>query len=504
MEEYDLTRNDAGGDGARGRLAASNSAALMASNLLSRVFSVALLLVISRTLGEEVFGEYQLLLYFLMIFGFFCDMGLGTLVIREVGRHPERAQSYLSNTVVLMGVFGVVFAGLVVAVIALLGYSWSFILLALAGSLSILFLAEINALSAVINGLEWMRVPAFWQVVNKFAGLLLGVGAVLAGFGLPGLVVAYVLGSFVQLVGLLWSRRGLGLRLFKGYAPRLLWPLFREALPFALLGAVSLVYARLDMILLERLGPGGLAEVGYYAGALRLLEFFTFIPISVMLAVMPMMSQAYLHERPAMWHQYRVVVRLMAVVSFPLAVLCTLEGTEIVVLLYGASFAPAGAVMPWLAWAVFTAFLDLPALNIIKNSRRIWWFLVYVCGITVVSITLNAWVIPRWGFQGAAWVNLGTKVVDLLAFTLFLRLIARGPIGLVRVCSRPFLAALAMGLSVGLLREWSVLLTAPLGTAVYLAVLVAVGGIGAEERVLFRRLTDRLRGAARTPDDTTG
>ncbi|MEA1894005.1 MAG: oligosaccharide flippase family protein [Euryarchaeota archaeon] len=99
-----------------------NTAALFAAQFTVAILSLALAIVIARSLGDVIFGKYSFALAFASIFAVFSELGYNTLLIRDVARDKSQASKYLSNVLLMRAfLFPVIFASIVVTV-NVLGY----------------------------------------------------------------------------------------------------------------------------------------------------------------------------------------------------------------------------------------------------------------------------------------------------------------------------------------------------------------------------------------------
>ena len=59
---------------------------MAASNTLAKVFSFAFVIYATHTLGPGLMGDYNAVLGFVGLFGIMSDLGLSTLVLRDVSQ----------------------------------------------------------------------------------------------------------------------------------------------------------------------------------------------------------------------------------------------------------------------------------------------------------------------------------------------------------------------------------------------------------------------------------
>ena len=99
-----------------------NTALLIALRIANPLISMVLIGLMSRRLGPEGVGAYNLLLGFFFIVHDVTTLGLNPLVTREVSRSPNQALSYLCSAVLLGGAVSLLGAGGLVSAIHFADY----------------------------------------------------------------------------------------------------------------------------------------------------------------------------------------------------------------------------------------------------------------------------------------------------------------------------------------------------------------------------------------------
>src|SRR5574341_107572 len=71
------------------------------SLLINRIGQIILLIFIARLTGAQGLGAYTLALSLVAVFGIITDLGLNSLIVREVATNKKLASKYLGNVSVL-------------------------------------------------------------------------------------------------------------------------------------------------------------------------------------------------------------------------------------------------------------------------------------------------------------------------------------------------------------------------------------------------------------------
>ena len=178
------------------------------------------------------------------------------------------------------------------------------------------------------------------------------------------------------------------------------WGLLRESAPMAATILLVLLFMKLDQIMLAAFV--GFRELGIYAAAVRLVDLWNFIPMAVMPSLYP--AIAALRQRDE--GEYLRFLRRLLAAFFLLAVAVVLvnalAGKALLGLLFGPEYVAAAPAL-WI--------LSLSTVFHYSSFIRAQWLLIehkviynpVAAGLGVALLAaLNALLIPRFGFVGAA------------------------------------------------------------------------------------------------------
>jgi O-antigen/teichoic acid export membrane protein len=268
-----------------------NATYLFSARFVNALSIMALILIISRRLGPDIFGGYSFLNAVIMTGVVIANFGLDTLMVREVSRDPLLGKQYLasvlgfkviSSLVVMIGVFALFRYFLDdKAMIRLLAV---FSIVICLNSLSQSFWYYGDAFqkfqfhAALWASLNVIKVPLVWFFISIEQDLTMVVYA---------LIIAETISLIIS--GCLIRRRFklvLGNLFFKSI-PILL----KKVWPLAVVFILSAIYFRIDMMMLEVMK--GEKAVGIYSASYKLVEFLSIIPGTVTIAALPGLTTDY-------------------------------------------------------------------------------------------------------------------------------------------------------------------------------------------------------------------
>lgn len=463
----------------RTRGAAANVTVTAVAHVLGKVSTLAWIIVAARTLSQDDFGTFNLALAIALLVSAAVEWGFDAVLVQQASRDPERLSVYHSRAVaweMLVGAPVFTAAGIVVWLTSDSSARTALLLVLVAVFIE-LWTDTSRASSAAARN---QAGTATALVVQRFATACLAIPALLLGFGLVGLAVAflvsYVIGWGASLVAVrridvrfrmsLVDRRGM-----RDFVSRT-WAIGASAL-------VLMALFRIDTILLAAFTDD--AAVATYSAAYRLLETALFLAFSITGALVPLMAAADAGPR-----RVREVMEsgltVMGAAYLPFAAVCLVDAAGVLDLLYGGNYGEESAgALRWLSLAPLAfgiAYLSNGGLTAVCRSGGL---LVGSVVATAVNVGLNLIIIPRYAGTGAAFVTTLSYFVQAAIVLAFLG----------RASERIRLAPALVDSAVASVIYALVLLALPLPALVE----IVLGGLvyaGVWVALLHRRDPDRL------------
>lgn len=478
---------------------AKNALTPMLLSLLNRAIDMAFAMLYLRVLAPEKAGRYQFAMNFIGYFETALLFGLGTLLTREISKHRDKANDYVSNSTVLRLLLWLILLPVLGA--AVYGYvRFSGLSGDTVAAIAFFFVALIpslvsDAFTSVFYANEKMEYPAAITSVTTIMRVTLGSLALLLGYGFVGMAAA----TLVVNLGTALILGVLATRMF--FRPTLEFDasfaggMARESLPLMLNNLLSRVFFQVDVLLLRPLR--GDVEVGYYGAAYRYIRALDIIPSYFTMAIFPLISRFAESSHDSLTRAYILSVKLLVMVALPVAVGTTFIARELILILAGAEYLPHAVIaLQLLIWYMPVGFINsVTHYVLIAINQQRFLTKAFVLG-AAFNILTNLLLIPRYGYMAAAAVTALSEVVLFIPFYYCVRKNLT-TLPWIAVFGRPAIAAGLMAAGMWLLRSATVLLTIPLAAAIYLVALVALGtfrqpDVGLVLQLLPTRLRQRL------------
>ena len=367
---------------------------------------VALLII--RLVGAERYGEYALILSFLVIAEWVVDFGVLDIGVREVSRHPDRQQVLLRAVTILTSAQAVIAYASLAIVINVLGYSERMIKAGLLGGASLLIYA-----SVVIYRVHFrtrMRIEE--DVAAEVIGVLTLVSLVTAaGFAESTIEVfmgCYLLSRIVHASTVLYlgrKRYRLGVR---GVTRTDLTSLLSQAVPLGIGGLLYTLNENMIAIVLSKFAS--LNSVAEYQYALRFVLPIVMVVQSLNVAFFPVLSRTWNSDRADFRATQQNAIEASVLVGSGLFCLVN-AGAEFLLGLAGPDFVASSLVFRLMSCLVLLQVLTLPVTPLIVIAggvHKVLW-------LTAILVTAQflglLWLVPTYGTLGAVTAYLGVKLI---------------------------------------------------------------------------------------------
>lgn len=501
--------------GGAARRVALNAFNPFAAQVFTKVLMLVYGIVQFRLVDGNLLGGYILATIIFSYTGTISEWGLGTLLARDVARshisgtEHESARIFGQTLAIRLGISLLLFlpVGIYVAwQVTDLQTTWAIAVL----TLSLLPSAFSGSVTAVLYGHERMSLPAIVAVVTAVVNVAIGIGALVLGLGVIGLAGAALITTVITaIVFFVIARREypelLGPTLFRidTKAMRLLliagWPLMLNALLVGL-------FFRADQFIIE--ASSSQLEVARYEAAYRFLNnFVLLITPAITLALFPRMARHAIADRPRLSYEYTFALKALLLLSVPIIALTVWFAPLLITIVTGGKtgYLPYSAV----ALQILIFFLPFSFLNgltqyvlIALDKQRL---ITVAFAVTVIfNVAANLVLVPWLGINGAAIATVLSEIVLLGPFVWWVRS-DLGPVPLLSLAWRPFVAGLAVALLGWLLlpvaQSWQSTITdfiiylaiGALLAAVYLGVALALRPFTAPELNTLRAAVKRGR-----------
>jgi len=398
---------------------AKNTIAIGIGRLVSPLFNLILVIYIARVLGNEPFGIYSFTLNYLVIFQSVASLGFAYFIPREVAIRREDANRYLVNGCLIELVSALMFMSCMILVAFALGYPEDTMVAVTVASFALLPSTINVTFEAIYVSFERVEAVALVSLAESALKVALSLALLMNGYGIVAVFIVIVLSRVAAtlLHTMIVHRHFFRLRFDLDLA--FCRKMVRAALVFGLIDLLAYVFIKIDIVMISKMR--GMADVGLYSAAWKILEVFFLIPGSFIAIIIPIYSRIYVRSREHFQGLIEISVRVLWIILFPMALWVFFYAEDLIQLIFGPNYTESILALKILIWSIipFAADSVLGKALIAGGLQKadVW---ILAMG-TVGNIVLNIYLIPRYGICGASGATGISILLTLLLKNFFLR-----------------------------------------------------------------------------------
>lgn len=390
------------------RKIASNTGVQVLGRILSGLLAIFTISAVLQAFGAELQGRYMLAMAFAQFVSTIADFGLGAYLVRAISSGNTLAKEGMTFRFYTAIPFYIT----AVIVSLFLPYDQPTREAIWVALISAFMISMNNTLVVYYQAKLKMHIPVFSEVVNKVVVFALTAAVIALALPFIWSVVVVVVGAMVNfLINFIVGRKDLP------YTPKAEWSswkeIIKETLPLWVVSVLILIYFRIDTLLLSVLplpnGQNNLVEVGYYSTAYKLLELLIAIPMMFYGAVLPVLVAAQ-GDSLKLRNIISKALQVSLFISLPISVFVFMNSRGIIDLFFP-NYEPAAAALSILIWAFLLSAISTGFyFSTISQGQQRRLVRPYLLA-TAVNVILNIWLIPIYGFYGAAWATVITELL---------------------------------------------------------------------------------------------
>jgi PST family polysaccharide transporter len=383
----------------------SNIGWLGSDRIIRMLGAVLIGTLVARYLGPDQFG---LLNYGLAIYGLFniiSNLGLDSLVVRDIALDSSREPQILGTAFVLKAVASVVTTVAAIVAARILDPHNRVLVIIVA----LISFASISQALDVIDFFFQAHTRSRYTVMPRTGVFVAASLAKLVAVFMHASLLAF---AWIAALEVLFAELGLVFAYFRyrRIFPRWNWDLKQakglmvESWPLLVSGVMVMIYMRTDQILLGRLSS--MAAVGNYSAAIRFSEIWYAIPVIVTTSVMPRILKTRDADPKRYYARLQTFYESMILISVLVTIGTLVLGPTMIHLLYGSRYSSAASILSIHIWTgIFVSVGSVGSQQYVHEKITSSQMLRTLLGATA-NVILNLLWIPRWGGVGSAMATL--------------------------------------------------------------------------------------------------
>ena len=385
-----------------------NTSALFGAHLIGRLGALVITIwLMPRYFTENELGGFFVAIALTNLIASLTELGINNPLVREMTLKLSDTRHYLGNSLLVRLVLSIVAFILMIVSAIVLGYEPIILTMILYLGLSEIVNSIAQLYRAVFRAHEEMKYEAWTVVAERGTYVLVGGTAILLGYGIISVCKVMLIASGINLLLSIGYTRYRFTPLGFDPSRKIVVTIMQQALPFAVGNLFNLLYFRIDAIMLSKLSPDGLDANTWYGLAYSIVNALTTLPGAFMMGAMfPILSRLYVNEPDRLSHAYTFSVRWMVICAVPLAVGLSIISHDLTAVLFPKYTADVlskiGTGLQWLSATGGMVFLTTVVLAVLRAADKRAVFSVIMGMTTLLNISLNYFLIPRYSHIGAA------------------------------------------------------------------------------------------------------
>lgn len=397
---------------------AFNSLVLILGNFTNAALVFVLSVVVGRALGVAEFGRYSLALAWALSLGLFADLGLATLLTRDLARQPGATASYLMTSSLIKSVVSIV-CMVMLWVAAPYTSSDATTVIAIRLAVPLIWINSLySSLTAIFRAFQRMMPILVLNVGTLLLQIVFSLALIARGGHAAELVGVAVVVQAAQLAA------AFGIFLLRYRLPpdpslifnlsALARQMLRDTIPFAIAGLLGALQLRANVLMLGSIqGDRG---VGLFGAASRWTEVAKMGPNGFFGALFPALSSLAAKDTAELERTFRRAERAMLFFGIIGAPLLYLAAPVLIRATYGDAFSDAVPVLQILGWQIVPYLWNgIMGLYLYALGDEHFVNAISTAGI-IVLVTTGVPLVMNWGASGAAIAALLSEAAMTVLF----------------------------------------------------------------------------------------
>ena len=377
---------------------------------LIRMFSMLFVGIwVARYLGPESFGLLSFAQSLVFLFTAFATLGMDSVVVRELVRNEHLYQKIV-GTAFAIKLLGAI---LVIPVVASAAYfisdDFETILVVFILASAIIF-QSFNVIDYYFQSKVLSKYVSITNLVSLGISSVIKITLIINNASLSYFAFVAVFDSLVVAIGLIYffSKR----TEHKILQWELDWNtakwLLLQSWPLMLSGLVVSLYMKVDQVMIKVMIDS--EAVGQYAAAIKISEFWYFIPMVILSSFFPAIVNAKkiseeLYKRRLLF-LYSSMIWLGIAIAIPISFL----SESLMQLTFGSQYIESAPILVIHVWTGIFVFLGIAFSKYLVTEGLVMKAFYRTASGALVNVIMNIVLIPQYGIIGAAIASLMSQI----------------------------------------------------------------------------------------------
>jgi len=216
------------------------------------------------------------------------------------------------------------------------------------------------------------------------------------------------------------------------------------------------------------------------------------IPAIFQNAIYPVTSRCFTTSNKSLKFASERFLNYMIIIGIPIGIGTTLLANKIILLIFGAEYAPSVIALQVLIWGLVFAFIEYPFDNLLSSINRQSIIAAEVGIAAILNLIMNFLLIPKYSLVGASASMTATWIFEFLFVYILTSKIGynisnKATLNLILKASA---SGLIMGVSI-LYFKVNLLIIVVLSSLIYFGVFYVIGGFDKYDTIIIKELISK-------------
>lgn len=364
--------------------------------------------IYTHYLGAEKYGTLSLITVFISLIVNFTSNWAISSVLRFLPKYKKEGKEkiFISTLVRLILILALIINSILIISIIFLrnNFSPQLFNLLLIALIQIVFVSILNSLVAFFRANRNVKIYTIFIVTNAIASVSLSFIFLNLKLGIVGIIMGGTIPPIILFLFLLKQfRQNFFLDLSK-YSIKIAKESFLFGLPLALSALSVWILSSSDRFLINHFLDKN--QVGIYAASSDIVKSLILIIISFTLASTPSLVHMWENNRKQTTLFLQNLNKIFILIILPLTILICLIAKPIVAVFTPQEFTSGYHIIYFSAFGIFFYGLYQLAYTGLYLRQKTWIIACNVLATAIISISLNIFLIPKYGIIGSAIASL--------------------------------------------------------------------------------------------------
>ncbi|MDD3083397.1 MAG: flippase [Candidatus ainarchaeum sp.] len=355
---------------------------------------------VARYLGPSDFGLMNFAISFTALFGPFINLGLDTILHRELVANPKKSNIFLGTVLKLKLISSSFFGILMILIISWIKPNFELLLM-----VSIFAFGNIINSFGIVGNYFQSKIDSGKVVKSTSIALIISnifkIFFIVSGFAVIWFVITSLINTTITIVMQLYYYFKEKQSLFKWqFNKKIAKSFLSMSWPLILSSAFAFIYLSIDQVMIGLLLNE--YQVGLYSVAAKISQIAYFLPGAIALSLFPALINSKKSSLKLYFYRLQRMFDLFTWTSLGIILPIFLLSNFLIIFLYGFEYSSAGVVLSILVWS-FLAMSMRSAVGNYINSEKLYKITLYASIMgAIVNVVLNFILINLFGINGAA------------------------------------------------------------------------------------------------------